>query len=143
MYHFLQKEGKKAELFIAPGLVPSFCSSVIRQRAKQIWFISPGGVKPLKGSCYIAPTDGQARSLEKEKIKGSWGVAAFLLIFLMHVPFSYKVKRFFCVHVSPDQIILVTNSQFPTLWFIYSEINEPFAQHFSAFLSLLSQVHSH
>lgn len=76
----------------------------------------------------------------RKKAKGSWGEAEFTLIFLKHVPFSRKVKRVFCISVSPSQIILVTNSQFSILWFIYSEINETFAQHFPAFISSYSTL---
>lgn len=97
-------------------------------------------MKLLKGTCYITPADGQARSLEEEKGRGSWGEAAFMLIFRKHIPFSYMVKRVFCMSVSHSQIILVTNSQFSILWFIYSEINEPFAQHFPASISLYSTL---
>lgn len=42
--------------------------------------------------------------------------------------------------VSPSEIILVTNSQFSILWFICGEINEPFAQHFPAFISSYSSL---
>lgn len=37
--------------------------------------------------------------------------------------------------ISPSEIILVTNSQLSTLWFICSDMNEPFAQHFPASIS--------
>lgn len=42
--------------------------------------------------------------------------------------------------VSPSQIILGTNGQFSILWFIYSEINEPFAQHSPALMSSYSTL---
>lgn len=48
--------------------------------------------------------------------------------------FSYKVQGAFCMHASPGQFFLVTSSSFSILWHISSKINEPLAQHFSAFI---------
>jgi len=89
------RKSQKVELLVMPGLRPSLCSSVIQRWAKQIQFFSQGGVKPLKNSCYVTSVNGRARSLKNEKALGLLGEAAFILIFLKHVPFSYKVKTGF------------------------------------------------
>lgn len=123
-----------------PGFRPSLCSSVICGWAKQTWFISQGGGQTSQGLLLHLISQWMNKEPAEEKAKGSQGEAAFMLIFLKHTPFSQKVKRAFCTSVSPSHIILVTNSQFSILWFIYSEINEPFAQHFPAFISSYSTL---
>lgn len=136
---FCRKDKRVGQLTTS-GLRPALHGTITCRWAKQIWFISQSRVKSLKGSCYIPSADGWARSQGKEKIKGPWSEAAFTQPFWSTCLFHIRWKGFFCMSFSRSPIILVSSSQFSILWFIYSEIDEPFPQHFPAFTGLCSTL---